>query len=94
MSWFTGSTKRSTSLGREPKQAAGHAPATSQPGTCPACGRAVTHAAVPFGGKELSGVRCKGCGRSFCLICYNPTQRLLTCEQCGHGEFSFLVEGA
>ena len=60
---------------------------------CPSCGKPVTHVSVDIQGKNVNGVKCKSCNQMYCLVCYNPAQRLLTCEKCGHDKFSFLVDG-
>ena len=61
---------------------------------CPSCGKSVTHISIELNGKNINGVKCKRCNQMYCLSCYNPTKRLLTCEKCGNKEFSFLVDGA
>lgn len=60
---------------------------------CSSCGQLVTRVSVNIGDKTLNGVRCKSCSKMYCLVCYNPAKQLLTCENCGHKKFSFLVDG-
>lgn len=60
---------------------------------CAACGKLVNHVSVKAGDKTLNGVRCKNCGKMYCLACKNPTKQLLKCDSCGSNQFSFIVDG-
>ena len=60
---------------------------------CSSCGKPVTHISIDMVGKNVNGVRCKGCGQTYCLFCKNVARELMKCDGCGGDQFSFLVDG-